>query len=516
MSRRYPALAAYLEKAWGDLYPTLASVLVLGRNIVNQENVDILIDAIIAVEDVKDPKIQKWLKSNFKNYLIRDHNELFNVRSLPADAPDWMKKAFERGDKLQEVRVSPAFRDKIAHAIDFMRSDEGPERLDRLTVPEAIRQSDEWTQMLMKKKSGENAADGERVFKKYPDGYSWRFLESEAAVNREGTLMGHCVSSYWKYIGEGSTQIASLRDGKNEPHCTLEIDRQEKFIRQIKGKSNAPVVEKYQSYVQDILSTEFKKFDVEQDELRNTGLFKIGDRVVNARELAKDPEALQAVAKDRFDQLARVDAIAKVKSIKTVGGGLVEIDFGNLQDAVSAIGMCAAEGSPDLRDTYQALWNFMEDYTYDPSEAGEKIFFILQRLQKEHPALYRFVMAGVTAPTPPPSTPIDFADWFRINERSLGRVLDVSSELAVQVGWSTGTLENVERAAVDNLSKPTPDGTYFVGEGKVRMTARSLLKGVEAWRIPRLDYKNEFSEEAAYDQFVLMSRGEAKDAGVSV
>ncbi|WP_353889043.1 PcfJ domain-containing protein [uncultured Flavobacterium sp.] len=53
-------------------------------------------------------------------------------------------------------------------------------------------------------------------------------LKSESSYIREGKLMSHCVGSYY-----GRDKIIySLRDSKNNPHCTIEHGQQ------IKGKGN--------------------------------------------------------------------------------------------------------------------------------------------------------------------------------------------------------------------------------------------------------------------------------------
>jgi hypothetical protein len=45
----------------------------------------------------------------------------------------------------------------------------------------------------------------------------------DAGLNAEGDAMGHCVGVYCDEVAENGTQIFSLRDGKNQPHVTVEV-----------------------------------------------------------------------------------------------------------------------------------------------------------------------------------------------------------------------------------------------------------------------------------------------------
>jgi len=67
----------------------------------------------------------------------------------------------------------------------------------------------------------------------------------------EGNLMGHCVGSYKRQVSEGTSEIYSLRDSKNNPHVTIEVRHGK--ISQLYGKSNKMPVEKYQIILEDWL-----------------------------------------------------------------------------------------------------------------------------------------------------------------------------------------------------------------------------------------------------------------------
>ena len=76
--------------------------------------------------------------------------------------------------------------------------------------------------------------------------FKWVMVFSQKALEREGKLMSHCVGSYCDLVKSGHSKIYSLRDKKNEPHCTVEVSG--KSIIQMQGKGNGSVDKKYVKY----------------------------------------------------------------------------------------------------------------------------------------------------------------------------------------------------------------------------------------------------------------------------
>ncbi|MCB2101409.1 MAG: PcfJ domain-containing protein, partial [Rhodobacterales bacterium] len=79
------------------------------------------------------------------------------------------------------------------------------------------------------------------------DGWRWLRLTSEAALDYEGRRMRHCA-------GEGGydrfrTQIFSLRDPANQPHCTVEFDPERARVQQARGRTNVDVPDRYMDHL---------------------------------------------------------------------------------------------------------------------------------------------------------------------------------------------------------------------------------------------------------------------------
>lgn len=211
----------------------------------------------------------------------------------------WMEKA----DKFTNVYgINPKYSDSMASDLGFnhlvdelknaMRADSGlpqhlrldPNKIDKVTVPQAVELVDKINQWRAEQKIVANAEKANNaatvVHKEYPEqGYRWveikntapalegRIFENpnpqfgspfefiapdgtvlrraksmkelelglerdakqagyaslEEALRYEGDTMGHCVGGYCPDVNEGRTRIFSLRDKKGEPHVTIEV-----------------------------------------------------------------------------------------------------------------------------------------------------------------------------------------------------------------------------------------------------------------------------------------------------
>lgn len=247
--------------------------LLLERNILNVHDIDAYIHMLTI--DTQRQDIQKWFKSNLRNYLLR-HRPLNNVATSFArrNYPEmpWVNKALDRGEEVSIVQIDTGLRNQVNHIRDYFRANPRV-NISRVTFQEASRQADIWTEQ-MNKKEAEEDLKGLEIVRKYPNGFHWAKVTSQQALSREGKLMKHCVGSYCNQVSSGRSIIYSLRDKKNEPHCTIEARKDS--IEQIKGKTNKAVDDKYISYVKDFVKNpvEGNKYDYVHD-IENIGMFEI-------------------------------------------------------------------------------------------------------------------------------------------------------------------------------------------------------------------------------------------------
>jgi len=184
-------------------------------------------------------EVKAWIDNNLKNYLTKNPSE---------------------------ENVS-----EIEHIIDYLNSDKAPTRLRKMSYKEAKSSSEKWLKSLLKK--GMNIIEiPEKDYTTkidFKDGFRLVQLVSKNAFEREGSMMGHCVGSYF---GK-DVFIYSLRDDRNMPHCTIEITANEDGVNQIKGKGNGSIHPKYIEYVIQTLS--FFDLKVRSSEMENLGYLKL-------------------------------------------------------------------------------------------------------------------------------------------------------------------------------------------------------------------------------------------------
>lgn len=353
---RYPTLQHLLD----DTVLSFRALRAVTAEIVEARNVDNVPEIEQFIEDFEkdtegNEEIKKWLNSNLRNFLIRDYEkveQIDDIDDLEADPPDWLKKAIEEGKEVFHVVITPEFRDKIQHALDYLKAPEAPKKLDRVTVPEAIKQSEAWTKKLTKKKVDRAVAEeGEQIVKDYDDGYSWRRLISQPALTREGSLMGHCVERYFDKVRAHQIEIWSLRDPKNEPHVTLELHQADNHVAQIKGKQNKEVNEGYRKYVKDAMNEFMPGWKISEHEIKNCPLFrKFGKWWSNESEYGEDPELFQGMIRTFFKDFSNFSKAPEPDP----KGAWVEFTLEQFLDYMKSL-------SPASRvslKTYEALLNF--------------------------------------------------------------------------------------------------------------------------------------------------------------
>lgn len=160
---------------------------------------------------------------------------------------------------------NPEDQSEIEHILDFMKSDRAPKRLQKMSYAQAKTSAEKWVKSLVKKGNHLDDTNEIEVVKSFKDGFKLVKLVGKIAFEREGHLMSHCVASYH---GKDDVEIYSLRDAKNQPHCTIEVVKGEE-INQIKGKGNGSIHPDYITTVLDILK--HFKMDVKPHDMKNLG-----------------------------------------------------------------------------------------------------------------------------------------------------------------------------------------------------------------------------------------------------
>lgn len=135
---------------------------------------------------------------------------------------------------------------------------------------EANEAQSEWHQQMMLKYDIEDLRvpdlDMERVVFRFSDKKHFLYLLNSGDLKYEGKAMGHCVGSNTSYaarIRGGTSAILSIRDGKNEPHVTMELDVKHSQVIQIQGKGNQEPISKYKKMIKEfvLFATNFRDIE---------------------------------------------------------------------------------------------------------------------------------------------------------------------------------------------------------------------------------------------------------------
>lgn len=245
---------------------------------VSQEQDEEIKDYFVRIQQIaeEDPPIfPKELVRYFENlddrYFPRDGRKMF---------AKWLGNAlyYEETDGENSPGTYGAFQalesynNDIRYIVDYLN---GAEQVSNgiwnYSFTQMVDTSREWHNEL---KGVEQIGDYEtkNVIHDFNNGFIMVEVPSQD-LEVEGNKMGHCVGGYCEYVSGGSSKIFSLRDKRNEPHVTIEIDprgplvhqlqadagsSQDAEIVQIKGKGNDIPVEKYRLMVKQWIQDNFE------------------------------------------------------------------------------------------------------------------------------------------------------------------------------------------------------------------------------------------------------------------
>jgi hypothetical protein len=117
---------------------------------------------------------------------------------------------------------------------------------------EALAESQEWHKKFKttgKYRVFENDKDESRVIYVSKDKKFFFMLLNPEELDLEGDIMKNCVSSYKNKLLKGHSLIISMRDIKNQPHVTIEVDIRTSSVTQVRGKANTTPSKEYMKII---------------------------------------------------------------------------------------------------------------------------------------------------------------------------------------------------------------------------------------------------------------------------
>lgn len=133
----------------------------------------------------------------------------------------------------------------------------------------AFQEQAKWHQEMFEKYDIEDLkikdVDNNRVLFRCSNKNHFIYLLEAKDLVYEGKLMSMCVGGdfYKTNVKNGRSIIVSLRDGKNEPHVTTEINVKSGMIVQQYGKGNSPPLPEYKKMLLEFIlfATDYSKIE---------------------------------------------------------------------------------------------------------------------------------------------------------------------------------------------------------------------------------------------------------------
>ena len=236
-----------------------------------------------------DTALSDYLKQYIQNpYLYKlfykeiSNNTQYMSKITSKLTNEWDIKDREQ-DTLREFEPNDNLTNQLTHIRDWLTaSNPNPATFNTIkNIDMAFNIADTWFNK-QKVTNTQDGVSGTKLIHTYSDGYKILQLLTPTALDYESQHMGHCVGkgTYDTKVTSGDTIIYSLRDTKNIPHATLEVT--DNTLKQIKGKQNQPVVEKYRDYITDFINLNNFK-DV--NDVKNIGMIKLDNKVYTLKQL---------------------------------------------------------------------------------------------------------------------------------------------------------------------------------------------------------------------------------------
>jgi ankyrin repeat protein len=256
------------------------------RNIENLKDLDEFISTW--TQKAKRPETKTWIKNTIRKYLINDYPDVLTI-SMPlpnspnwVSLPKWLKDAAGRGEDVYRIPIDSEgrlgnlfsqFIQSLDLIVDYFDSPDGPKRPEAMLFDDALKKAEQWENSIKKEFRDLEDPTEVKVIKEVGN-YKWVQILGKTGLDREGDEMHHCLSA--KTYGDDCTYY-SLRDEKNKPHATFEIQDMTTLL-QLKGYNNGPIEPYLKNVVSDFIeylvgyrSLEFVDPETGQDDLDQNG-----------------------------------------------------------------------------------------------------------------------------------------------------------------------------------------------------------------------------------------------------
>lgn len=230
--------------------------LLLEHNVVNADAIKRYVSQFAS--QCHNENAREWFNTVLARHLEKDDH--LNVRmtdqNIPRNAPAWLDAAIARGDDLRVFNVPSHLTTSFEHLVDYMNylaDHEDPvienrDRIMKVTVPQAVTKSEEWSSAEAKKAAQTEATDMKLIHQ--DGGFKWVEPQTLDALHRDGKILHICTGNgtYDRQFTSKSMRFFILYDSKNQPHVCISVHYSGKTMEgldQVKGKQNKAPIGRY-------------------------------------------------------------------------------------------------------------------------------------------------------------------------------------------------------------------------------------------------------------------------------
>jgi len=145
------------------------------------------------------------------------------------------------------IRAKSRISDDITKILHYVNSPlhEIKPNITKLSFDEALKLTNEWHKEIEAGDTKVIDDESGEIIMTFPDGFYWIDTQT-TKCEEEAEAMGHCGNT------NAGTTILSLRKNK-QPHVTVAWNENDNTTTQIKGKGNKKPIDKYHTYIVDLI-----------------------------------------------------------------------------------------------------------------------------------------------------------------------------------------------------------------------------------------------------------------------
>jgi len=191
--------------------------------------------------------------------ILKRYQSIINKYSNYPDYQKWIQRQINKAEKSNR-QINPSVFDYIFDWYKNASEENKNFNIHSYDLQRAIEMSNQFNKVIAGEGEGiiytpldrdeyGNIIDDKVVYR-FGDGWYMVELDNYNDLATEGNKMNNCSASYWDKVETDKTRMFSLRDPNNNPHVTIELNRNNDIV-QTRGNSNSVPSPKLQQKVDE-------------------------------------------------------------------------------------------------------------------------------------------------------------------------------------------------------------------------------------------------------------------------